>query len=321
MQFMNFRAKNRGFSLVELSISLAIISMIAGSAISVAISSDSQIKKVETEAKLNRIEEAIAGFLQSNLRLPCPADGTLTTSNANFGLEGTPTTTDCPNKNFTNATVRGGVVPVRSLMLPDEFMFDGWGRRISYITSLSMVNNYTTNPAVNPAVICPSSNCFADGDGVLIINDGYGGNRMSIGVYVLMSHGENGHGAYPKNGGATRINGFPAGIPYRNDSADELANAKFDNTGAATAYNGTFVMKDYVREDDVTDAHREYFDDIIRFKNKSQVVMEAGALIYNSICTSAKNIIDGISSTSCGGAYSESKCESFASEIYARCLQ
>lgn len=315
----------RGFSLVELSVSLAIIGMIASSAISVAVTNDFSMKQSETNAKMDRIEEALAGFLSANFRLPCVANGATGVTNAAFGTEGTMAATAggavCSQANFTVGTTYAGVVPVATLQLPEDFMFDGWGRRITYVTQKQWVNNSTTNSTCDGTT---NTVCFIDtAAGTLTVNDASGGARTSQGIYVLLSHGENGHGAFIKNGSATRFNGFPAGNPYRDGSAAELENAHFSNGGAdILPYNTTFVMKEYVRKDDTTlaAANREYFDDIVRFKTKEQAAKDAGAVIYDSICRDVRAIIDHPGVNACTGALEEAACEAMATEVAQRCL-
>lgn len=323
----NWRQKYRkAFSLAEMSVVLVIIGAIAASALSVAINSDYYTKKNETENKMIRIEEALAGFLKTNRRLPCPADGTLTTVDTNFGLErtGVNITINCTH-NFNNSNpttgVWGGVVPVVTLQLPDDYMFDGWGRRINYVVDA----NFTRNES-STGVTCSGSgdNCFrGDTAGAITVQDADGGNRTTEAVFVLFSNGENGHGAFPKNGG-TRINGFPSGNPYRDAtaSASEFTNAKYNNAGADTAYSATFVMRDYIRNDDATAAAsaRTYFDDQVRYMTKYQLVRAAGYLIFEHVCRIADEVLSGADPT-CSGATDSSQCTSFATEINAVCLK
>jgi prepilin-type N-terminal cleavage/methylation domain-containing protein len=323
------RLKYRGFSLVELSVSLAIISMIVGSALSVAVTNDYATKKLETERKLDRIEEALAGFLAFNLRLPCPANGTTLISATTFGQEGTLTpaaggVSVCPNQNFTAGAIRAGVVPVDTLQLPDDFMFDGWGRRITYVVDYKFVNNKITNTTCTNG----SSICFvgsADSTANVEVRDVVNSARTTIGIYALISHGENGHGAFTKNGSATRLNGFTTGSPYKDAtaSAHELENAEFDNAGANTAYDDIFVMRDYTKVDDLSAAAsaRVYFDDIVRYKEKNLLVKEAGEVMLDDVCNTAETVVNNPSSNSCTGVVGEEDCEAFAIEIYQRCLK
>ncbi len=314
----------RGFSLTEMSTVMVVIGFIAASALSVAISSDYATKWGETESKLNRIEEALAGYLSINHRLPCPASGTAGITSASFGVEqitGINCTADF-NDGVVGNTVWGGVVPVVTLQLPDDFMFDGWGRRIDYAVNNNFANNTTTNPG------CASSACFIDkAAGTITVNDASDTAIVTNAVYVLLSHGENGHGAFPKPGSAitTRLNGFPAGNPYRDAtaSAHEFTNAKSDNSGTNTTYTATFVTRDYTRNDDTTAAAsaRTYFDDQLRYRTKSQIVKATGAAIYDSVCSTALAIVNNPGANDCTGAIDHTQCETFATEINSRCLQ
>jgi prepilin-type N-terminal cleavage/methylation domain-containing protein len=319
---------SKGFSLVELAVSLAIIGMIVSSVMSVAITNDFEVKKSETEAKLNRIEEAIAGFLSLNLRLPCPADGETPVSDASFGQEGTipvsPSHAACPNRNFNTSEQDIGVVPVSTLQLPDDFMFDGWGRRIMYAVDRRLAHNQITNEgcltANDDCFIALLNNSLAND---ITINHTSGGLLTSDAAYVLISYGENGHGAYPKNGGSTRINGYHAGNPYRDDADAELRNAHLDiDGGYTTPFDRIFVNGPYRRVDDKSSsAVREYFDDILRFKEKHLLVKAAGGVIYDPICFTATEVVNKPGNNECTGVIAEDACEAFAIEIYKRCLQ
>jgi hypothetical protein len=157
-------------------------------------------------------------------------------------------------------------------------------------------------------------------------------NRTADAIYVIFSHGENGHGAYPRNGGSTRINAYTTGTAYTNAASysEEEENAEFDETGSATTFDANFVMRDYIKLDVGTAANRKYFDDILRYKTKSQTVRTAGKLatgdegdyqimFLETFCRTAGNIFNEVT-TDCDGADDEDNCNSFASNIYLRCL-
>lgn len=320
----------KAFSLAEMSIVMVIVGFIASSAISVAISSDYTTKRDETETKMLRIEEALAGFLATNRRLPCPASGITAVDLAAFGVEQVSgSNPQACIADFSVAvggsTVWGGVVPVTTLQLPDDFMYDGWGRRINYIVDYKFTNNEIIN---NTCVGVSGNICFRDTvAGTITVQDESHSapHRTTIAVYVLHSSGENGHGAFPRPGVAktARLNGFPTGNPYRDAtaSADEFTNAKADNTGTNTAYAATFIMRDYIRNDDITAAAsaRTYFDDLVRYKTKEQLVKAAGFAIFGFECNTALAIING--ANDCTGAVEPAQCETFATEVYSSCLK
>lgn len=318
------KARKKGFTLVELAISITIIGLIASSALSVAISNDDYTRTTETKLKLDRIEEAIAGYAVLNKRIPCPADGTLAITNTNFGIEGTPSVSGgqgkCASNNFNDtANIHMGTVPVTTLQLPDDYMFDGWGRRISYVVDARFANNAATNVSCDGTI---STVCFQHtSNGSLTVRNSAGGTRSTTAMYVLFSHGINGHGAFPKNGGATRVGGFPSGNPYRDNSAAEFENAEFDKDNANTAFDAIYVQKPFTRNDDTTSATREYFDDIVRYKNTNELITETGYIWFDSTCVNAATVVNNPESNNCTNADDEDTCEQLALEIYSRCLR
>jgi len=308
----------RAFSLIELSVSLVIIGMIASSALSVAITSDSYAKITETRAKLDAIDNALSGFVALNFRLPCPADGELAQTNADFGSEGTRSDSTCPQKNYeydpgSGVAIYYGVVPVTTLQLPDDFMFDGWGRRFKYMVDRDAANNTSTN-----------ADCLTGSGNTSICLKGMTSEEININYVngdtidasvVVLSHGENGHGAYNKAGSSTRINGFPTGNPYRDNSIAEFANAMLDKDGAATAAAPDIYVKEALTA-------TNYFDDIVRYKTKGQLVKDSGYLFFDADCKTAQDYINDPSGTGyCLGAADEDTCEQLATEINSRCLQ
>src|SRR6185312_11049208 len=88
----------------------------------------------------SRVEQALTGFMASNGRLPCPADGSYAVNTANFGVEaanpgsctgGAPAAPLGPDAG--TGYVVGGVIPTKTLNLDDSYQFDEWGRRITYV--------------------------------------------------------------------------------------------------------------------------------------------------------------------------------------------
>ncbi len=311
-----------GFSLTELSISLTIIAIIAGSALSVALTSNENAYKTQTLNKLDKIEKALAGFVILNHRLPCPANGVTDVNSSSFGSEGTVSTSSCPNANFISGNVFSGVVPVRTLNLPDDFMFDGWGHRITYAVDIQFANNNITNQSCDGTT---SKKCFIEtleDKASITVNDAAGLPRTTHATYALISHGENGHGAFSKIGNKTRVNAYINGNPWRNNHfSGELENSHLSNSGNDEAYNNIFVAKDLIKDEANLS---EYFDDIVRFKTKSQIVQASsltGAkyLFYDSICRITADIINN-PINDCSNAKSESDCTNFAIEIYNRCI-
>ena len=92
--------------MLELSIVILIISLIAGSGAVIGRATLDSTQNVSTNSRLNVIETALQAFRLIGNRLPCPADGTLTESSADFGKEAANVgscTGGTPAANFTTA--------------------------------------------------------------------------------------------------------------------------------------------------------------------------------------------------------------------------
>ena len=84
-----------------------------------------------------------------------------------------------------------GMVPVRTLGLPDDYAIDGWGRRIMYAVDFTATSPpFTTNISL-PDTGGPSGwRIF-----ILDYNDNY---KTTLALYALISYGPNGHGGFPR---------------------------------------------------------------------------------------------------------------------------
>ena len=250
------RHGRRGFTLLEISIVIAIIAVIVAMAPPVLNSIDSA-RRVQTRKKLDVIEDALMAYRIAWNRLPCPADPSLLTTNANYGVEAA-NPGSCiggtPAAKFTNTTgtktalevVEGGV-PFKALGLPAEFMYDGWGRKFAYAVNTTVT---AVGAMVNQSL---SENCG------ITVNDASGNPRTTGAIYALASFGQDGHGGFLMNGDR-----LDAGVT----NTDELTNCHCSTTPiAATGYNSTYVQKDDAL--DASDAVHP-FDDLVRYKMRWQ---------------------------------------------------
>src|SRR3977135_2949721 len=68
-------SRGKGFSLVELAVSLAIIALLLAGAL-IPLSAQLDVRNgADTQRSMESIRDAIIGFAQANGRLPCPANG------------------------------------------------------------------------------------------------------------------------------------------------------------------------------------------------------------------------------------------------------
>jgi len=214
---LGIRVRNHGFTLLELSIVLFLIGTIIGIGL-VTLTAAVQAKQYNaTVAKMDVIEKALLNFSTVYNRIPCPGALTLNAGTADYGLEagadasssiGVGTgicvgTGMLPQANFSGTsylTIWGsssypagagpaeGAVPTRALQLPDDYMYDGWGRRFRY--------------AVDPSATIAGSvpNMAFSCSPIFVMGNGWNNVRSAAAIYALISHGANGHGAYTSSG-------------------------------------------------------------------------------------------------------------------------
>lgn len=228
-------------------------------------------RAIETRASSSSFDQAIANFVATNKRLPCPASPT-----DGNGLEAATTP-------FTTCTAATGVLPWGALGLKFDDALDKWGRKYSYrvfsgntgftqIDGLNAINCNTaalltaTQVAIDANGKCatsPNSTMAPDfytGKG-LIVNDK--GVVVSGVAYVIISHGATGRGSYGADHSATRSTLPTAG-------GRELINttAPVDNT--YWILDASAVGAD--------PANAAFFDDIVSYKSVTELLTAANAL-------------------------------------------
>ena len=191
-----------GFSLVELSIVLVIMSFLIGGLMLPVSAHIDLLRSRETRRYLSDAKEALLGFAVANCRLPCPAAPNAAIGDPKAGVEYAPTTTGC-------STSAAGVLPWSSLGVAET---DGWGRRLSYGVSEDFAKSATCSP---------SAQAFAlSSDGKMTILATAAGGKITSGIpAVLVSHGNNGFRAYLPGG--SRLAQSPDADEEENADADD----------------------------------------------------------------------------------------------------
>ena len=188
---------SRGFTLIELAISLAIVGLLLTMFIVPLGTQYDQRRINDTQKQLELISEAILGFAVTNGRLPCPATPNTPNTTAGAGTE---------NKPGTTCTLSVGVLPWATLGLPET---DAWGRRFTYRITQSM--------GADPAGGLQASFTLATNGDINVRATSAGVLVASNMVAVIVSHGKNGLGGYQ-----------PSGAQLAGAAADELENADGD---------------------------------------------------------------------------------------------
>jgi len=216
---LHIAKSKRGFSLIQVSIILAVASIVM---VSNLPTSKSKSQSTQTTSdKTTVIMNAFRSYMANNGTLPCPADPRLAVGSDNYGVKAANNgaTNNCmgaspavPYKltntvNGVTANVAIGMIPVKSLGLSKDYALDAYGRNITY-----MVDTRATETCWNAQNI----------NGIITINDN--GNTANS-VMALVNHGANGNGAWlPLSGSGAGQNV----TRFNNGSTDsyEISNAQ-----------------------------------------------------------------------------------------------
>ncbi len=209
--------KERGFTLVEVAVVMIIGGIIVAVLMDNVAVSLKNARMKETRNKLEFVQNELELFLERNGRYPCPADPAAQVDTNEFGRE---------NTTLCTGTVSQGALPVRTLNLPDDMVFDSYKGRFTYAvtTSLASAATYTTT-----------------GGGITVTDSG-GNNVMTNAHYVIVSHGENSAGARTAMTGAL--------ISACDDTVPDLERENCDGDGV---FSSTLIAADSGNNTDFDD--------------------------------------------------------------------
>jgi prepilin-type N-terminal cleavage/methylation domain-containing protein len=274
--------QHSGFTIVEMAMVLILFGLVISIAMTALRYYTGQFSEKNTIAALDKNNSAIVAFQATQQRYPCPADPKAGPGNPRYGVE------DCTNVSGNIITVLGrdadnadgdnniatggdpvmvGAIPFRTFIDPnndgnlsdgvfDEYIasygLDGWGRKYTYAVTASLAD--------------PTKN-FNESAGTLYIEDEQHNNLLEspgTGHYIIISHGEDGVGAYGSGTGNPAINCTngvvapppPPGTPPVVTAADETENCDFNLD--ATFLNGV-----------KSNSTSQPYDDYIRYSTGS----------------------------------------------------
>ncbi|MCH2547288.1 MAG: prepilin-type N-terminal cleavage/methylation domain-containing protein [Alphaproteobacteria bacterium] len=264
----------QGYTLVELSVVIAIVAVLVGSTLMLGTARIDQQKVDSTKDRMALIERALKNYAEVNGRLPCPGDPRLTSSSTNYGKEAS-TRGDCTTGTIATPHDSGNIVsgslPFLELALPTDLIFDNWGRKFTYAVD----KRYTATNSF--AYNAQNSTC-----GSIIIADEADDTVTPNAIYALISHGLDGHGAYHT----------ATASPYQLDALVTNV-AALDNAGitsaGADAFDNRFRMQGYY--EDVSDVNNR-FDDIIVYKERKDWRLTKD-VIKSDIAMNSKTTLPG----------------------------
>jgi prepilin-type N-terminal cleavage/methylation domain-containing protein len=236
-----------GFTLLELTIVLAIVGLLAVGALKAASALRENAGISETSKRLNTLVMALQTFLMKHKRLPCPADPTLKDTEPNFGKEVRLDNGVCGpavTPEVSNPKVFRGAIPGHDLFSGSKLR-DAWDHQFTYVVIAEATRDNSFTSSAWPAAM----ELWDKAD------KAKGKPIQKGGVAVIISHGANGSDAYLTT------------IPKLPNLQDEEANLDNDHI---------FVQADYSTNDD------NPFDDQVLLLTEDQIVQplaNQGALI------------------------------------------
>lgn len=241
---MNGR-RHFGFSLLEMTLVILILSLFAGMYLSYQVSASYEERVSLTNTRLEAVQKALLNFRRVNHRIPCPAVAGRTLADIGYGLEDDGAS--CAGT-LTGVDVAIGAVPAKTLGLLDENMYDGWGRKFTYaVDPRAAADCSTTTYTITDTSVGLRVDDEDLSDAIY---------RTDSAWYVLLSHGQNGHGAFLT--GAARFTAAST-----NDS--EQLNCHCDSAGAASPATRVFVERP--RQETAGEITNRY-DDLTRFETR-----------------------------------------------------
>jgi prepilin-type N-terminal cleavage/methylation domain-containing protein len=136
-----FARRLRGFTLTELAVVFAIVSLLLAAGMYTLSAQNEQRNFTETRERLEAARELLFGFALANGRLPCP--GTTT------GVEAMTTPPNCDSP-------YGGFLPARTIgyQITDAngFALDAWNNRIRYAVTAGTTTGTLTGCAATPTL-------------------------------------------------------------------------------------------------------------------------------------------------------------------------
>lgn len=251
-------------------------------------------KRSLTITRLDVVDAALIQFVSQVKRLPCPANGTLPSTDANVGLEVRNANGGCSVNVATAVTLQHGIVPWRTLGLTEADASDGWDRRLTYrlqpgLAADSAMDMSWCDPAGTGAAVGATQACNSTGacssasaaglasctppsaflankglpvrrvDGVTIVMNPAAAPHTGA-AYVVISHGETGGGAYLSSGSiatSTVTDGTSEAMNYAN---------------LTYVAGTTFYIDDAINEN----SGNAHFDDVVRRPSLLAVISRAG---------------------------------------------
>ena len=293
-------SSTQGFSLVELSVVVAILSVVAVLGLEMAANFVNRTAGSITKDRLAVVDEATARFFKIYGRLPCPSALDLVPTAAAYGLENCSTAGGAGNPVILNSGGTGnglyaGAVPFRTLNLPMSYSIDGFSDKLNYVVtrnltvaggSTSIFNRFSSSGGtlaqngvgaieVRTGMLVDANNCNANNCQIVATVTTSATAPGDGAAYLIFSNGSDKRGAYSARGVA-QASCIPSPTASFNQRPDSQ-NCVMGNTTTRnniTTYTGGTAIPYNVFYDNRYNAGlnlKSYFDDYVVWRPKAQL--------------------------------------------------
>lgn len=272
----NIMHKNRvkkGFSLIELSIVIIIISVLITGSLTASVSAINNAKIKLTRDRMEQVYNALGNYLLINGHLPCPASIiNKKSSDADYGkFAGAGGTAgvcnDLPGVYLSSSAddkLVYGMVPIRDLGLSNDMAEDGFGNKIAYIVDINFTEETSFRDTTESTDLTPMT---------VLENSGAGNHTdTEDGVIVLVSYGANKSGAFPANSASQNVS---------STDVQELENEV--GTISVVTSTATFDKNIYAKA-----INSEVYDDIVMYATRNKLITDFNA--FSAVYCKAGNL-------------------------------
>lgn len=254
------RRLRKGFTLIELSIVIIVISIIVAGYISI---NAGKLTNLRTRIGSNNIYttyKSLANYVRVNKKFPCPAPITdIKSSSPTYGTAAS--ATNCVAAGVYVSTVSGstnlvyGMIPTRTLGLADEFAEDSFGNKIIYVvdkrlTSTAIVSGSDLTYFENTIL---TSSEYSNGTATPYTGITISGTSVTDALFLIMSRGNNKSGAYAANSSS-------ASASVSTESTNDLSSPSNGVSPPTSSFDKIFLGTSSASD----------FDDTVFYKTRDQ---------------------------------------------------
>lgn len=285
MLIKEYRCHQTGYMLIGMLFVLFAVAGILATKTLKSTEAKTQKAGTSQQKALTTIQDALVAFASVNKRLPCPADGSL--SSGNLGIEVRKADGTCTSTDNAVTNQKTGIVPWRTLGIKESealsIDFTYFSYRVFSGTKGASIDNgidmtlCDTDNGVTPdaALSFASGQCtdvaHNSTSAQFIANKGLTvktGSGDVMAAYVLIHHGANGDGAYLAGGSRNSLPLDSTTKEYANIQGTDGTTATYYATSPDTAVS-------------VADGNTNYFDDRVSFLTITDLAKKAGLAARN----------------------------------------